>query len=431
MFVQEARGHSGGIWILTCKDDLACSLIDNNQQVITFSIQRRNVKWFCSAVYASPIYSVRSNLWNHLASLQNDVQGPWTVLGDFNEILNFSEVSGGSFSISRDNLLANMMSDCNLMDLDIVGGHFTWRKNIQNGGHIRKKLDRVLAGIDWRLAFPHALVELLPSHGSDHNPLLMSCKKSPSIKAIFFHFQAAWIDHPEYGNLVENAWNQTDGNIIAKLCKVQDKSLIFNKEIFGNLFKRKRQLEARIKGVHIQLDSCASSDLIRMERQLQSRYNEVLAQEELLWYQKSRENWVKFGNKNTKFFHTQTIIRRRRNYVTGLDIRGIWCTDAEVLKNEAQAFFKYLFQSTDPCQPQCLELQFNPQIDSVLFNNLLHPVSLNEVKQALFSMSSYKAPGPDGFQSIFYKTYWSVVGSDIHKMICDAFSSGTFSAMFL
>lgn len=63
----------------------------------------------------------------------------------------------------------------------------------------------------------------------------------------------------------------------------------------------------------------------------------------MLWYQKSRENWVKFGNKNTKFFLAQTVIRRRRNKVSVLEIDGEWCIDEENLKREALSFFKSLF----------------------------------------------------------------------------------------
>lgn len=97
--------------------------------------------------------------------------------------------------------------------------------------------------------------------------------------------------------------------------------------------------KATIKGVHRLLDTYPSSDVIRLEKELQNQYNEVLAQEELLQYQKSRKNWVKFGNKNTKFFHTQTIIQRRRNKITGLDIGGNWRTNEGVLKMEKLNLF--------------------------------------------------------------------------------------------
>jgi hypothetical protein len=50
-----------------------------------------------------------------------------------------------------------------------------------------------------------------------------------------------------------------------------------------------------------------------LESDLQNQYNEILVQEEMLWFQKSLENWVKYGNQNTKFFHTQAIIHRMGN----------------------------------------------------------------------------------------------------------------------
>lgn len=145
--------------------------------------------------------------------------------------------------------------------------------------------------------------------------------------------------HPEYEPLVTNIWNQSQGNAVFKLEKIKEQSLTFNKEIFGNIFKRKRHIGGCIKGAHRQLDIFVSSDLIQLERELQQQYNEVLAKEELLWFQKSREIWVKFGNKNTKFFHTQTVIRMRWNKITGLNINDVWCSDDEILKSEALKFF--------------------------------------------------------------------------------------------
>jgi hypothetical protein len=205
---------------------------------------------------------------------------------------------------------------------------------------------------------------------------------------------------------VLNSWTFSPGSALHKLKKVQDHSIIFNKEVFGNIFRNKRAIEARLKGVHQQLDIYQTSDLIFFERQLQQDYNVLLAQEEMLWYQKSRENWVKYGNRNTKFFHTQSVIRRRRNKISGLNIEGVWCTDAETLKREASKFFKQLFQSNDPCHPHGLNLVQIPQIGQELYDILLQPVLLEEVKVAIFSMESYKSPGPDGFQPIFFNTYW-------------------------
>lgn len=395
-------------------------------QAITFSITKGNKTWFVSAVYASPIFSMRCVLWQHLKNLRSRINNnPWVLLGDLNEVVQSNEVSGGTFSHSRAQLMSSMMEDCNFMDLYTTGGFFTWRKNVQNAIHVRKRLDRCMGDVSWRVRFPNALVEVLTPHNSDHNPLLLSCSKAPSVKSKCFHFQASWISHPEYGGLVQRTWNSTNGDATLKLNKIKDCSLLFNKHVFGNIFRRKRKIEGRLRGVHQQLDIFPFSTLIQLEKDLQQELSSILAQEELLWYQKSRENWVRFGNRNTKFFHTQTIIRRRRNRITGLDLNGVWCTDDQILKQEADSFFKNLFLSNDYCDPHSLHLQHVPRIGEGLVNSLLQAVTPLEVKEALFSMHAYKAPGIDGFQPIFFKTYWNTVGSDVHALVANSFASNS------
>ena len=55
-------------------------------------------------------------------------------------------------------------------------------------------------------------------------------------------------------------------------------------------FYRKQKLEAKLKGIQIKLEMIESWELRDLELELQREYNLVLYQEEILWYQKSREN---------------------------------------------------------------------------------------------------------------------------------------------
>lgn len=116
LFCQEARGYSGDIWVLSNSSALSFSLIDSMFQAITFSISKGNKSWFVSAVYASPLFSVRCDFWQHLKNLRTRILGPWLLLGDLNEVIHSSEVSGGSFSNSRALLMASMMEDCNFIE---------------------------------------------------------------------------------------------------------------------------------------------------------------------------------------------------------------------------------------------------------------------------------------------------------------------------
>lgn len=57
-------------------------------------------------------------------------------------------------------------------------------------------------------------------------------------------------------------------NVVTRLGFVKDKSIIFNKEVFSNIFKNKRIIEARIKGIHRQLNIFPYSALIKLEKEL-------------------------------------------------------------------------------------------------------------------------------------------------------------------
>jgi len=156
-------------------------------------------------------------------------------------------------------------------------------------------------------------VEVICRLHSDHNPLLLRFGGLPLARGPRpFRFEAAWIDHEEYANFVSNSWSSSNHNITASLDKVRENSINFNKEVFGNIFQRKKHNEKRLKGIQTYLERVDSLRHTLSEKDLQREYNHILFQEEMLWYQKSRDNWVKFGDKSSSFFHAQTIIRRKK-----------------------------------------------------------------------------------------------------------------------
>lgn len=52
--------------------------------------------------------------------------------------------------------------------------------------------------------------------------------------------------------------------------------------------------------------------------------------------QKSHMDWLRYEDQNTKFFHTSTLARRRRNKIEMLqDESGTWVEDCEALMDMA------------------------------------------------------------------------------------------------
>ncbi|PKI35081.1 hypothetical protein CRG98_044521 [Punica granatum] len=155
--------------------------------------------------------------------------------------------------------------------------------------------------------------------------------------------------------------------------------------------------------------------LIDLERELE----EVLSQEELLWYQKSRSNRVRLGDGNTRYSHSKAIIKRKAIRIVGLRLAdGNWCFDDDTLKNFITSHFWRFYSGSEGLERPTTSLPF-PCVEAERLKQLEEEVSVDEVKRALWGMFPFKAPGPDGFHAFFYQANWSVVEQQVVKLVSE------------
>ncbi|XP_058733806.1 uncharacterized protein LOC131605475 [Vicia villosa] len=155
----------------------------------------------------------------------------------------------------------------------------------------------------------------------------------------------------------------------------------------------------------------------RLEVKLQKELRSILNQEELMWYY-SRARWLVDGDRNTKYYHMQTISRRKRNRINMLrDDNGNWITKHEELKDHVTKFYKALFaRNNNWCNWKQTDINFL-ELSMDAIHQLGKDISIDEVKSALFSMKLWKEPEPDGFPVGFYQKAWDVVGVDLSKFV--------------
>lgn len=127
----------------------------------------------------------------------------------------------------------------------------------------------------------------------------------------------AWSTHKEFLNCIQQSWSPNK-DLEANKTTVEESLMAWNRETFGNVFHRKKRLLARIKGVQQCLAQQATTNLIKLDRKLRNELEATLQQEELIWYQRSREEWITSGDCNTRFFHIATSVKNNKAKVESL-----------------------------------------------------------------------------------------------------------------
>ena len=77
--------------------------------------------------------------------------------------------------------------------------------------------------------------------------------------------------------------------------------------------------------------------------------NEIQVREEMMWNQRSRALWLKWGDRNTKFYHATASQRRRKNWIMGLQNSfEEWQEDKEEIRRTILDYFETIYKSDQP-----------------------------------------------------------------------------------
>lgn len=151
---------------------------------------------------------------------------------------------------------------------------------------------------------------------------------------------------------------------------------------------------------------------------------EALREEELFWRQKCREEWLRAGDRNTKYFHNCVKGRRVQNRILMLlDNLGNEHFSEGAKGNIAVEFYRDLFTSSNPHDLEALFQGFQSSVTPAMNNSLTRPVSADEIKCAAFSVNGSSAPGEDCLTGIFYQKFWHIVGPSLIEEISEFFQT--------
>ena len=405
---QESEGASGGTVIMWDKRVVEVQNCVKGQYSI--SCRFKNIQdqreWAYSGVYGPNVDADRGILWEELAGVHSWWGVPWCIGGDFNVVRFPSEKLRAGRNTRAMQDFSDFIFELGLVDLPLLEGQFTWSNNQDPPS--KSRIDRFLMTTDWEEQFSKLTQKALPRCMSDHCPIMLECGNFNRGKS-YFKFENMWLQHQDFVGNVRNWWGGYDFQgspsyiLASKLKALKEDIKKWNKECFGDVRIKKLDLMHELQ----MLDGKENQGLLTAEEKAyrvntQSELEKTLLLDEVAWRQKSRVQWLKEGDKNTKFFQRTANAHRRNNQIESMKHGDQhWKSESEI-RDGVVDFYKGLYSEREAWRPVLGGVEFNT-IDSAEALQLEGPFSEEEVETALNQMSGDKAPGPDGYTIAFYK----------------------------
>ncbi|XP_050222570.1 uncharacterized protein LOC126672659 [Mercurialis annua] len=421
-------GQNGRIWV-ACKNEVQYSLVAKTDQYILGEIQCEGKKFTCTFVYGLNDAINRRVLWSNLVSQSRNVDNPWIVLGDFNAIIKDSERCGGNLACVNDcEEFKRCLEESKLVELKWRGNMYTWTNNQSGDNRIWRRLDRVMVSENWIESFD-AEVCVLSQGISDHAPLVVKFN-DPVVNSFKpFRFFNLWVEATDFQEIVMNSWNeQVEGHkmyrVVQKLKRLKKELRKLNMSTFCDISTQARE-KLREDQEKVQKNPL-DARMLEVELSSVNNLRKLLRLEESFYRQKCRVQWIELGDLNTKFFHKSLVQRQATNRITHLKVDGEIIEDNERISQCIIEYYNELIGRQklrkDVIRYDIMEEgRYVSEEDRI---KLCLEVTDSDVKDAMFSIGSDKAPGADGYSSLFFKKSWHIVGRDVCDAVKDFFVTG-------
>lgn len=138
---------------------------------------------------------------------------------------------------------------------------------------------------------------------------------------------------------------------------------------------------------------------------------EIIRKEELLWFQWARAKWIKYRDRNSKYFHGVIAIRRQENFIEFLQGGdGHWVIESEDMERLVTNYLSSIFIDSSIVDPFFLKIYFPKMVESEV-EIFQAQVTNDEILQALFSIGNFKAPKADVSKKFYIRANGKWLGS--------------------
>lgn len=194
---------------------------------------------------------------------------------------------------------------------------FTWNNGKEGVEFTIERLDRVLAYHAWHDLFPNAVSSVDLAIFFDHLSLTISPNGSTCglRRGRGFRYEANWGKNLECKDVIEKKWRvevkeQGTWNSIKEKLNESRAGLLqwqrVNGRNVGQKIKQVSELltaeQSHSEGANVDFLHKLHSDLIKLQ-----------VEDDLYWRQRAKVEWMRFGDRNTIFFHASANQKKKKD----------------------------------------------------------------------------------------------------------------------
>ncbi|XP_074342593.1 uncharacterized protein LOC141680200 [Apium graveolens] len=217
-FTVETHGHSGGLALLwRNKKDVSVMSYNRNHTYVVIETKGWD-KYRLTGFYGEPDRAKRKDTWNLIRQLHSQMNLPWVLIGDMNNIVHQEDKRGGRpYPLWLVNGFQKCLEDCGLHDLELDGYPYTWGTGYGTSNWMEIRLDRALVSNSFMQQFREAKLTNLKITTSDHSPILLEpFTRHTEIRVKRLRFENAWLRDPMCGKIVEETWQLNKVNLLQR-----------------------------------------------------------------------------------------------------------------------------------------------------------------------------------------------------------------------
>ncbi|XP_042939531.1 uncharacterized protein LOC122274569 [Carya illinoinensis] len=248
-----------------------------------------------------------------------------------------------------------------------------------------------------------------------------------------------WVKHEAFMDCVADSWEKGMeergmARLVKKLKKMKSTLRGWNKEVFGAMALNIRLSEDRVGKLENKMQEGFNEEDEQDYLVAKIELNTWLEREETRLRQQAKLSWLEKEEASASFFRACNA--RSKMQVNEMRLPdGKWLKSSEEIHDEAVQYFShFLAHKQVGVLPDLSNLVQTVVIEEDN-ERLCQLPSIQDVRDAVFSIPVNSSPGPDGFGSGFFQACWHIVGNDVVEAVQEFFLGAdlpmNFAASFM